>query len=770
MSEADARRRHTLRAAGQVQGVGFRPFVWRLAHEIGLSGSVRNDPAGVTIEVEGGRGALLEFARRIRAEAPPLARVDTLTCEADDPAHGADSPFEIIRSDHGPGVRGRVTVDSATCDACLAEMRDPTDRRHGHALINCTNCGPRYTIVRDLPYDRPLTTMAPYPMCPVCEAEYRDPADRRFHAQPTCCLACGPRVRLVGTDGREIEGEPFRTAAALLRRGAILAVKGLGGYHLVVDASQTDAVARLRAGKRRDHKPFAVMAADLASARALVDLSEAASEMLASPARPIVLGTRRPDALVAAAVAPGNHRLGVMLPYTPMQHRLFDEGLGPLVMTSANHSDDPLLKDDAAVDAALGEFCDATLLHDRAIERAVDDSILLDGPRGILPLRRARGYVPQPLRLPVAAREPGLCVGGELKNTVAIVRGDEVVLSQHLGDLSYSLAWERFEETVADLRRLFDVTPRWIACDAHPDYQSRRWAREQAAAHGLELVEVQHHHAHLASLLAESGRTESTIGIVCDGVGYGTDGTAWGGEILVGDCRTFERWVRLRPTRLAGGDAAARETGRVALAWLVDGLGSAAFEHPMARAVLPDPVRRAAVSRILAADVACPPSSGLGRLFDAIAALLGVCSFNHHEAMSGMRLESLAATATERPSGAGVLTLTEAREGPTELDHRPLLTALLARIEEGVPQAETAFFAHDALAHGLFQAALETSRRTGVRAVGLTGGVFGNALLTELLATLLQDAGMEVLTHRTVPPNDGGIAFGQAAVAAARRA
>lgn len=760
----------TWRVTGQVQGVGFRPFVYRLARDLELGGSVRNDPTGVTIVARGPARRLDEFAARLSTDAPALASVDDVQClEEHEESRDGERAFSIVPSDHAPAMRGRITVDSATCPDCLREMSDPENRRYGHALINCTNCGPRYSIICDLPYDRPLTTMAPFPMCPACEAEYHDPADRRFHAQPTCCPACGPRLRLVDTRGVEMEGDAVRRAASLLREGAVLAMKGIGGYHLVVSARDEPAVARLRRGKRRDHKPFAVMVPDLEAARALVTLSREAEARLASPARPIVLAHRRPGEGVAPSVAPANHRLGLILPYTPMQHLLFAQDPGPLVMTSANHSDDPLLADDREVLESLGAICDALLVHDRRIERVVDDSILLDAPTGLRPIRRARGYVPAPLTLPVASPSPGLCVGGELKNTVAIVRGAETVLSQHIGDLGYTLAYRRFERTIDDLLRLFEIAPAWIACDPHPGYLSHRFALREGRAADIEVIEVQHHHAHLASVLAENGRSERTLGLVCDGVGYGAGGETWGGEILVGDLLGYERLGRLRPLRLPGGDAAAKETGRCALSWLWDLLGADALTHPLATVALPDAERRRAVGELLERDLNCPPSSGMGRLFDAAAALLGICVFNHHEAMSGMRMEAEADRARAHPSGRGVVAVADSHDpgGLVEMDTRGLLEALLSAVKRGRPEAETAWFVHDALADGLYRAARIAAERTGIRTVALSGGVFANALLTERVTARLEPDGFDVLVHGEVPPNDGGIAYGQAAVAAA---
>ncbi|MHC4947541.1 MAG: carbamoyltransferase HypF [Planctomycetota bacterium] len=769
-------RKRTLRVTGQVQGVGFRPFVYRVAHELGLAGSVWNDQRGVTIEAWGPAPRLDELERRLAAEAPALARVADVRRLGE--AAGDDAPdgFVIRASDVAATERGRVTTDSAVCADCLREMRDPDDRRFRHALINCTNCGPRFTIVRDLPYDRSRTTMASFPMCPPCAAEYGDPADRRFHAQPTCCPACGPRLRLLDAGGTEAAGDPVAAAATRLRAGGLLAVKGLGGYHLAADARAEPAVVRLRRGKRRDHKPFAIMVASLAHARRLVRLSDEAARLLESPVCPIVLAPRRDDDDLAPSVAPGCHRLGVMLPYTPLQHLLIDEPClrdAVLVMTSANFSDDPLITEDADAVGRLAGICDAFLVHDRPIERAVDDSIVLDASFGAVPFRRARGSVPEPLPLPVAAPRPGLCAGSDLKNTVAIARGDEVITSQHIGDLGWSLAYRRFERTIEDLQRLYDVEPAWVACDLHPGYVSHAFARRAARARGVDLVVVQHHHAHLASLLAEHGRADPIVGLVCDGVGYGDDGSAWGGEVLVGDLAGYRRVARLRPLRLPGGDAAAKRTGRCGLSWLADALGPDAARHPRAAAMLPDDEERDLVRRLLAdGPRRCPPSSGAGRLFDAAASLLGVCDFNHYEAMSGTVLEAAARAAGERPAGDGVMRLAASDAEPdlVELDHRPLLSALLARLEGGPSPADVgpaAWLFHDALADGLARAARDAAVRHGLATVGLSGGVFCNELLTERVAGRLRDAGLEVLVHRALPPNDGGLACGQAAVAAA---
>ncbi|NBB83234.1 MAG: carbamoyltransferase HypF, partial [Alphaproteobacteria bacterium] len=568
-----ARRRWQV--TGQVQGVGFRPFVYRLARRLGLSGFVRNDGHGVTMEAQGPDPALDRFQQALTDERPPLARVDRIAWQrlAVDPRPAART-FEIRTSDAGADRSAAVTVDTALCRDCRDELLSTDDRRRGYALINCTHCGPRYSIVRRVPYDRPNTTMAGFAMCRRCAAEYADPTDRRFHAQPVACHACGPDLTLVDACGSRLPGDPIRQAAARLHAGHILAIKGLGGFHLAVRADDARAVAELRRRKQRDAKPLAVMCRDLDHARELVELSDTAAEVMQSPACPIVLAPRaqRSHARIADRVAPGTHRLGVMLPYTPIHHLLLavtDPPPGPLVMTSANLSDEPLVTDNAQALRRLGAICDAILWHDRPIARCVDDSVLLDmATSAPLPVRRARGYVPTPIGLPAGLGTPpdGLCLGGELKNTVAGVRTRDraagVILSAHHGDLTHPLAYEAFCRSIDDLLDLFDIQPRWLAHDLHPVYMSTRHARRLAAERNLPLIAVQHHHAHAAAVMAEHGRSDRTLAVVCDGVGYGTDGTSWGGELLAAEPADFQRLASLRAMRLPGGDAAARDTRR----------------------------------------------------------------------------------------------------------------------------------------------------------------------------------------------------------------
>lgn len=766
------------RITGQVQGVGFRPFVYRQAQKAELGGSVWNDSAGVVVEVWGTEAQLVVFVQQLRDEVPPLATIDQVTCELTremPSSSNAPKHFTIVESDQSPLDRGRITIDSAVCDDCLDELFQKDDRRHCHPLINCTNCGPRYSIVRDLPYDRPQTTMAEFAICDVCQEEYLDPGNRRFHAQPICCPSCGPVVSLVNHEGIVYGGgEAFSRSARLLRDGKILAMKGLGGYHLVVDATNEAAVRELRQRKKRDYKPLAVMVRDLQQASSLAEVSDEAAALMRSPIAPIVLLLGISPSSIAASVTQGSHRVGLMIPNTPMQHLLLAEPMltdRPLVMTSANLSDDPLIKDDEEAQRHLAGIADAYLLHDRPIERAIDDSIVMDTEQGLIPIRRARGYVPTPLPLPIRSTAPGLCVGADLKNAVCMVNQDNAVLSQHIGDLNYSLAYQRFEKAIEDLLRLYDIKPQWIACDLHPRYLSHRYAKRYASQVGIDLIQIQHHYAHLASLLAEHNRTDRIVCLACDGVGYGDDGTAWGGEILVGDLQGYERCGRIRPLRLPGGDQAAVDIPRCALSWMYDLLGGESVDHPHAQQVISHASTRYTIGQMLQRDVNCPPSSGLGRLFDAAASLLGLCDHNHYQAMSGMLLEAAAESCTNPLSGKELIRIRKVKSATgqnlLELDHRPLLMELMKQIILGKSSDQLAWLFHDALAEGLSRSACQIARQRGIKTIGLTGGVFCNALLSRLVIDYLRELGFEILIHHVVPPNDGGIALGQAAVAGA---
>jgi hydrogenase maturation protein HypF len=711
------------------------------------------------------------FASQLEAEKPPLAIIEHIAHNPLPPA-GNEIGFHILAS-HGEAYpTAQVTVDTVLCPDCLAEMLDSSDRRSRYGLINCTNCGPRYSIIRKVPYDRPNTTMAGFVMCGACRTEYTDPSDRRFHAQPIACHDCGPALQLVDSQGNRLADDPIKGAGQRLASGKILAIKGLGGFHLAVRADDWVAVLRLRQLKQRDFKPFALMCADMDRAHRLVELSEAAMEAMRSPATPIVLAPRRSEAEVAPAVAPGNHRLGVMLPYTPIHHLLFHAGRGQfdvLVMTSGNLSDEPLVIDNADAVRRLGSMCDAILLHDRPIERCVDDSVAIDvGDAPVLPIRRARGHVPAEIVLPRPAIEPGLALGGELKNTVAAVRDDRAILSQHMGDLNHPLAFASFKRAIADLCQLFSIEPKWIAHDLHPVYLSTAYARQLAETLGVPLIGVQHHHAHVAAVMAEHAISGPVIGIICDGTGYGPDGTIWGGELLLADLIGFKRLGRMRLMPLAGGDAAARDTRRCALGLLYQAYGAGLCEHAAAKRLVADPTERGMLCRMIQRGINCVMSSSTGRVFDGVAALLGLCFNNDFEAQAGMSVESAAYRAGAIGAGERLYELHD--EPLLELDFAPLVRAIVERIERGWPSEELASLFHEQLAIAWSEAAGVASERTGVRTVALSGGVFCNQRLMERLTARLHERGMRVLRHRIVPPNDGGISLGQAVIGAARSA
>ncbi|MEI8197690.1 MAG: carbamoyltransferase HypF, partial [Phycisphaerae bacterium] len=583
-SSPPPQRRQQWRIQGQVQGVGFRPFIFRLAQTYGLTGSVRNEDSDVIIEAQGNDAQLAAFEQALQT-GPSMARVDRIVTSPMATLSSA-ADFQITPSTSSTHFlpQSNITPDLAVCPDCQRELLAGSGRHRlaGYPLINCTHCGPRYSIVRRTPYDRANTTMSVFSMCPQCRAEYDDPAHRRFHAQPIACDACGPHLRLVTHLGEPVAGDPIAAAVRLLEAGQILAIKGLGGFHLAVRATDHAAVARLRQLKQRDAKPFAIMCASLAATQRLVDLSAAGAAALVSPVAPIVLASQRPNHGIAPAVAPGTHRLGVMLPYTPIQHLLFASGSGGaeegsigggLVMTSANHADEPLIIDNDDALKRLGSLCDALLLHDRPIQRPADDSIVLDlSDDDVLPIRRARGFVPTPITLPDSLRHApaGLCLGGELKNTIAVVTHGQAILSQHLGDLRHPRAYTLFQQTIRDLLELLVVQPRWIAHDLHPLYLSTQYATELARQWNVPLVPVQHHHAHAAALMAENNLEGPILAIVCDGTGYPPhpDTTIWGGELLLADWRGFRRLAHLRPLLLPGGDAASVDTRRPALAAL----------------------------------------------------------------------------------------------------------------------------------------------------------------------------------------------------------
>jgi hydrogenase maturation protein HypF len=792
--------RTAIRVEGIVQGVGFRPFVYTLATGLCLSGFVGNDADGVFVEIEGSADAVKKFLIGLERDAPPLARIDRVTATAMNPTNpitptttprrstGSES-FTIAAS--GPtGRRGTlVSADTATCADCLRELADPAGRRYRYPFINCTNCGPRFTIVRDVPYDRPLTTMADFVMCEPCAAEYHDPADRRFHAQPTCCPACGPRLRLLDAAGNTLPdradprgpltqaggpltqaSDPLTQAAGLLRAGQVLAVKGLGGYHLAADAACEQAVASLRTRKHREDKPFAVMAADLAAARRLCEVDDAAAELLTSHGRPIVLLARRAGADIAASAAPGNRSLGVMLPYTALHHLLLQAVGRPIVLTSGNVSDEPILYRDGDALAGLAGIADAFVVHDRAIHIRTDDSVArVVGGRPVM-IRRSRGYVPEPLRVARRFPRPVLACGAELKNTFCLARDGHAFVSHHIGDLENAETLRSFTEGIGHFRRLFDIDPQVVAHDLHPEYLSTKYALE-LADEGLPLAGVQHHHAHIASCLADNGADGPVIGVAFDGTGYGPDGTIWGGEFLVADLAGFERAGHLTPVPMPGGAAAIRQPWRMAAAYLdadpkTPGAPKAP-EGPQAHDRL-DVWRRhradwPAIVAMATKGINSPLTSSAGRLFDAAAAVLGVRDAINYEGQAAVELEQLA-----DPAETGAYQARIEAGHPFRARGSDLVHAVIDDLGAGTSPAVIAARFHHGVAALVEAGCLLTRERHGLETVALSGGVFQNQLLLRGTISRLQARGFRVLVHSRIPCNDGGISLGQAVVAGAR--
>jgi hydrogenase maturation protein HypF len=738
-----------LRLRGVVQGVGFRPFVFRLAQAHGISGWVLNSGDGVEIHAEGGEEALDAFVRELAAQPPPAARIVSLAVTAArlDGCEG----FEIRASDSDDRPTVRISPDLPICAACLAELSDPADRRYGYPYTNCTGCGPRFTIILGLPYDRPRTTMRGWPMCADCAREYHDPLDRRFHAQPVACPVCGPRYAL--DDGQHCAGgEAILQAARLLRDGLIVAVKGLGGFHLACDAVNAAAVGALRERKFRKEKPFAVMAKDLATARSLVDLGGGAEALLTSIARPIVLAPARRE---FAGVAPGNRDLGVMLPYTPLHHLLFAAGAPDvLVMTSANRSSEPIAYRDDEARERLAGLADAFLIGERPIARRVEDSVARAGALGPVILRRARGYAPGAVaRLPLA--DPVLAVGADLKNTVTLVVGGEAFVSQHIGDLGDYEALRAFRETIRDLLEMYEVEEDELTVvhDLHPQYASTQHALELPAKRRLA---VQHHRAHVASVLAERGAFEERVlGVAFDGTGYGDDGAIWGGEFFVGSLAAgFERVGHLRTAVLPGGDAAAEHPVQAAAGFLagLDGLP----DFTAAPFLFPE--RYLQARELIAKGLRTFPTTSVGRLFDAVAALLGFTRKMTFEGQAAIWLEQLARGGT---AGEPLPFSFSGRE----LDFRPALGAVIEARRRGDDPAAIARAFHRGLAKGIREAIVALGETYGIGTVVLSGGVFQNELLLEDLTGLLSSTTFAVWSNREVPPNDGGISLGQAALA-----
>ncbi len=747
--------RKRIEIEGVVQGVGFRPFVYNAARHWEVAGFVLNNGRGVVIEAEGDFGKLAGFLWTVRSDIPPLASITRF--DVTDAAPCGEHAFVIRESDGETRAAAQISPDTFVCDDCLAELFDPADRRHRYPFINCTNCGPRYTIVTGIPYDRPKTTMADFSMCPACRAEYDDPASRRFHAQPNACPACGPQVSLCDAAGNPVAyDDPVEKAVELLKAGKIVAVKGLGGYHLAVDAGNDAAVGELRRRKERDEKPFALMAF---STGEVLDFCSAEAEevkLLAGVERPIVLLRKKKGHRVSPQVAPRNDFFGVMLPYTPLHYLLLKDNFTALVMTSGNISDEPIAYEDDEAATRLQQIADFFLTHNRRIHTRTDDSIVRLMAGRTLMLRRSRGYVPRALFLKDEV-PPVLATGAELKNTVCLTRGDQAYLSQHVGDLKNSEVYESFCRTIGHLENILEIEPVAIAHDLHPDFYSTRYAEERS---GIERIPVQHHHAHLASCLAENGHDGEAIGIIFDGLGYGIDGNIWGGEFLVGGYKSFRRLGHFSHIPMPGGDAAVKEPFRMALSYLFRVYGDELPDIPLVRAI---PKKELTLFRqMIDKELNAPLTSSCGRLFDGVAALVGLRHVVSYEGQAALELEQAA-----DPLADGCYPFNLVKDsGGFCLDYPALITAVVEDMQAGETVATISGRFHNTLANVVLSATRRIWNLTGLETVALSGGVFQNKLLTEKVVQSLRDDSFTVLTHSRVPPNDGGLALGQAVIAA----
>ena len=761
-------RRH-IHVRGIVQGVGFRPFVFNLARRLELSGYVLNSSAGVVIEAEGPEAGLDQFLGALHNQAPPLARIEKIDVRVLDPA--GDTSFVIRESLDQPGELVPVSPDVSTCDDCMRDFRTPANRRHGYPFTNCTNCGPRYTITRKIPYDRPLTTMACFGMCESCLAEYEDPADRRFHAQPNACPDCGPSLALQIGDALKQPPEfapggdnlaIIREVRRLLRDGRIVAIKGLGGFQLACDAANEAAVRLLRERKKRSDKPFALMVPDVDSAERFCVVSEAERATLSSPRRPIVILPRRDDAELTRELAPGNNTLGVMLPYTPLHYLLFGDSLdqppefSALVMTSGNLSEEPIVTGNREAADRLDDIADAFLFHNRDIHTRVDDSVVRIFEDEERVLRRSRGYAPFPVALQFPVHEVLAC-GAELKNTFCLTKQNHAFLSQHIGDLENYETLVFFQQTLDRMKELFRIAPVAVGYDLHPMYLSTKLA---LAMEGVEKIGVQHHHAHIASCMAENGITDKVIGVAFDGTGYGTDGKIWGGEFLLADFAGFERRAHLRYIPLAGGDTAVREPWRLALSYLLDTFGPRidSLDLPLFGRIPSNKLR--AVRSMIERNINSVPTSACGRLFDAVASLSGVRDDVNFEAQAAIELEMSA-----DPGVDAVYPFEISRGEPAEIDMRPAIEAIVRDALVGRPRGWIAAAFHNTVAAAVLEVCRRLRASEGIRKVCLSGGTFQNLYLLKRTVSGLRGEGLEVFLHAQVPPNDGGIALGQAVIA-----
>ncbi len=762
--------RRQIEVCGIVQGVGFRPYVYRLATGRRLRGTIRNTPAGVTIEIQGPAETVQDFVERLPAEAPPLARITSVAVH-DVPCNG-DQDFRIVHSHEGEEVRTLISPDVAICPDCLRELFDPNDRRYRYPFINCTNCGPRFTIIRDIPYDRPSTSMAMFLMCPACLAEYENPLDRRFHAQPNACWQCGPRVELWDKSGKWIEcRDPIAEAVAGLHAGLVVAVKGLGGFHLAVDAANPAAVALLRQRKRRVEKPFAVMVPDLQAAQEFCELDEAANTVLQSIQRPIVLLPKKKPSIIPDEVAPFNHYLGILLPYTPLHYLLLAEGgFKALVMTSGNLSEEPIAIDNREAVHRLSSLADCFLVHNRDILLRCDDSVVRVAGGITRQLRRSRGFVPVPVFLK-DDQPPVLAVGGELKNTICLTKGTDAFLSQHVGDLENVESYSFFHEAIEHLERILEIQPEIVAYDLHPDYFSTKWALQQS---GVKLVGVQHHHAHIASCMAENHLEGRVIGFALDGTGYGADGNIWGGEALIAGYEGYERAAHFEYVPLPGGAAAIHEPWRMAVSYLSHHFGREflKLDIPFVRQL--NRPRVELLLRMIEQGVNSPLTSSCGRLFDAVAALVGIRQQINYEAQAAIELEMAMASPELASSEEDIAyPIKLPPDLAPEDDHwiigtRPLFEALLDDLRRSVPVATISRRFHNGLVEGFVELATLLRNKSTLNRVCLSGGTFHNVYLSERLEARLSEAGFEVFTQKEVPSGDGGLSLGQALVAAAQ--
>ena len=747
-----------IHVTGVVQGVGFRPFVYQLAHRYGLAGWVCNTSAGVDIEVEGASQVLLQFLADVKAEAPPLASIERITV-TDHPPDGYQG-FEIRRSVVQEGRYQLISPDIATCEDCRRELLDPQDRRYRYPFTNCTNCGPRFTIIEDMPYDRPQTTMRDFVMCPDCQAEYDNPLDRRFHAQPNACPVCGPQLTLRDEAGIKIAVEDeISTAVQLLSEGKTLAIKGLGGFHLACDATTEEAVRRLRQRKRRSAKPMAVMMATMEQIKAHCLVSREEEELLASSQCPIVLLPWKDDSTVSRLVAPGNRYLGVMLPYTPLHHVLLKEIGRPLVMTSGNISEEPIaIKNEEAL-ARLRGIADYSLLHDRDIYARYDDSVWMVVRGKAQPLRRSRGYAPFPIHLPFKAQQVLAC-GTELKNTFCATKDEYAFLSQHIGDMENLETLEHFETSVELYERLFRLQPQIIAYDMHPEYLATKYALNLGPSR--KLVPVQHHHAHTVSCMVDNGVQGEVIGVALDGTGYGTDGHIWGGEFLVVNYQSFRRAGHLQYVPLPGGEAAIRSPYRMAIGHLYALLGDDGINAALPFLGEVDELELSIIKRQINKGINTPLTSSCGRLFDAMSALLGFRGQATYEAQAAIELEMIAAGEDD---GRGYPFSISERGGVEVVQLSEVWRGVLDDLRAQLPPPVVALKFHNTLAQIIAKMCRQIAMETGLNRVALSGGCFQNRLLLSKTVDILHEAGFEVLTHAQVPCNDGGVSLGQATIA-----